>query len=184
MWKGTLWGLHFCFYFPACVFTECSCDRQGTDVTRCLLGSPCLCDQVTGQCPCRRGVEGIRCDRCKDGYWNLGGNSGCQPCNCHTSHSVSNQCDKVTLFRCAHFVVQIHKDVWWHLHPLDYLFFLSRLQASVLVKQDMVVNSARIVQPIILETLTFSAYVCSLTIMIACQCRFNLNKSLHWSDWF
>ncbi|KAM9497011.1 laminin subunit beta-4 [Clarias gariepinus] len=75
---------------------ECSCDRQGTDVTRCLLGSPCICDQVTGQCPCRRGVEGIRCDRCKDGYWNLGGNSGCQPCNCHTSHSLSNQCDKIT----------------------------------------------------------------------------------------
>ncbi|XP_058264408.1 laminin subunit beta-4 isoform X2 [Hemibagrus wyckioides] len=74
----------------------CSCDQQGTDMTKCPLGSPCICDEVTGQCPCRRGVVGIRCDRCEDGYWNLNRQSGCQPCNCHTGHSSSNLCDKVT----------------------------------------------------------------------------------------
>lgn len=93
-------------FFPFfCMFLECSCDRQGTDVTKCPLRSPCICDAVTGQCPCHRGVVGIRCDRCEEGYFNLGGQSGCQPCNCHTGHSVSNLCDKVKLGGQTHFVV-------------------------------------------------------------------------------
>ncbi|KAI5627047.1 laminin subunit beta-4 precursor, partial [Silurus asotus] len=75
---------------------ECSCDQQGTDISKCPLGGPCTCDEVTGQCPCRRGVVGIRCNRCEDGYWNMSGISGCQPCNCHTGHSVNNLCDKIT----------------------------------------------------------------------------------------
>ncbi|XP_060770777.1 laminin subunit beta-4 isoform X2 [Neoarius graeffei] len=75
---------------------ECSCNRQGTDVTKCPLGRPCICDEVTGQCPCRHGAAGVRCNHCEDGYWDLNGKAGCQPCNCHTGHSVSNLCDKVT----------------------------------------------------------------------------------------
>uniref|UniRef100_A0A3Q3JWY3 Laminin, beta 4 n=1 Tax=Monopterus albus TaxID=43700 RepID=A0A3Q3JWY3_MONAL len=74
----------------------CSCDRQGTEVTRCPLGSPCFCDPTTGQCPCRRGVVGVLCDECEDGYWNLDGASGCQPCSCDPVNSVSNICNKVT----------------------------------------------------------------------------------------
>ncbi|XP_023255175.1 laminin subunit beta-4-like [Seriola lalandi dorsalis] len=75
---------------------ECSCNRRGTEVTRCPLGSPCFCDPTTGQCPCRRGVEGILCDECEDGYWNLDGPSGCQPCSCDPVNSLSNICNKVT----------------------------------------------------------------------------------------
>uniref|UniRef100_A0A4W4F1K0 Laminin subunit beta-1 n=1 Tax=Electrophorus electricus TaxID=8005 RepID=A0A4W4F1K0_ELEEL len=75
---------------------ECSCDRWGTDATQCPLGSPCFCDQVTGQCPCHVGVVGVLCDRCTDGYWNMNGDSGCQPCNCHPGHSVNNLCDQIT----------------------------------------------------------------------------------------
>uniref|UniRef100_UPI0037E8F603 laminin subunit beta-4 n=1 Tax=Semicossyphus pulcher TaxID=241346 RepID=UPI0037E8F603 len=75
---------------------ECSCDRRGTEVTRCPLESPCFCDSVTGQCPCRKGVVGVLCDECEDGHWNLDGTSGCQPCSCDPTNSFSNMCNKVT----------------------------------------------------------------------------------------
>ncbi|XP_039988567.1 laminin subunit beta-4 [Xiphias gladius] len=75
---------------------ECSCDRRGTEVTQCPLGSPCFCDPRMGQCPCRRGVVGVLCDECEDGYWNLDGPSGCQPCSCDPVNSFSNICNKVT----------------------------------------------------------------------------------------
>ncbi|KAL2093324.1 hypothetical protein ACEWY4_010636 [Coilia grayii] len=75
---------------------ECSCDRRGTEVTLCPLDSPCFCDQETGQCPCRTGVAGALCNECDDGYWNLDGDSGCQPCQCDPDHSVSHICDKIT----------------------------------------------------------------------------------------
>nr|XP_046250599.1 laminin subunit beta-4 [Scatophagus argus] len=75
---------------------ECSCDRRGTEVTQCPLGSPCFCDSRTGQCPCRAGVVGVLCDECEDGYWNLDGVSGCQPCSCDPVNSFSNICNKVT----------------------------------------------------------------------------------------
>ncbi|XP_061578256.1 laminin subunit beta-4 [Cololabis saira] len=75
---------------------ECSCDRRGTQVTQCPLDSPCFCNPRTGQCPCRRGVVGDLCDECEDGYWNLDGASGCQPCKCDPTNSLSNVCNKVT----------------------------------------------------------------------------------------
>ncbi|XP_035013706.2 laminin subunit beta-4 isoform X1 [Hippoglossus stenolepis] len=74
---------------------ECSCDRRGTEVTRCPLGSSCFCDPSTGQCPCRTGVVGVLCGQCEDGYWNLDGPSGCQPCSCDPVNSFSNICNKV-----------------------------------------------------------------------------------------
>ncbi|XP_066523971.1 laminin subunit beta-4 [Hoplias malabaricus] len=73
---------------------ECSCDQLGTELVRCPPGGSCICNAVTGQCPCRAGVEGVRCDQCKDGHWNL--QSGCQPCACNSQHSLSNLCDKIT----------------------------------------------------------------------------------------
>ncbi|XP_062418892.1 laminin subunit beta-4 isoform X2 [Pungitius pungitius] len=75
---------------------ECACDRRGTVVTQCPLGSPCFCNSKTGQCPCRTGVLGILCDECADGYWNLEGASGCQACSCDFVNSFSNICNKVT----------------------------------------------------------------------------------------
>ncbi|KAI7811799.1 laminin subunit beta-4 precursor [Triplophysa rosa] len=75
---------------------ECSCDPRGTEVSKCAAGSPCFCDQETSQCPCRPGVEGGLCNECVDGYWNLDGESGCQPCNCDPENALSNVCDKIT----------------------------------------------------------------------------------------
>ncbi|XP_015257331.1 PREDICTED: laminin subunit beta-4-like isoform X1 [Cyprinodon variegatus] len=75
---------------------ECSCDRRGTEPTLCPLESPCFCNRETGQCPCRTGVVGDLCDECEDGFWNLDGASGCQPCSCDPANSVSNVCNKVS----------------------------------------------------------------------------------------
>lgn len=73
---------------------ECSCDRRGSEITLCPLQSPCFCDPVSGQCPCRAGVTGVLCDECEDGYWNI--ELGCQPCSCDSANAHSNVCDKVT----------------------------------------------------------------------------------------
>jgi len=37
-----------------------------------------VCNQSTGQCPCKDGVTGLRCDRCKAGYQQT--NSAVVPC--------------------------------------------------------------------------------------------------------
>uniref|UniRef100_A0A8C5G7S8 Laminin subunit beta-4-like n=1 Tax=Gouania willdenowi TaxID=441366 RepID=A0A8C5G7S8_GOUWI len=69
---------------------KCTCDRRGTQVTACPLDSRCFCNAQTGRCPCRTGATGDQCDQCEDGYWNLDGVSGCQPCSCDPTNAVSN----------------------------------------------------------------------------------------------
>ena len=41
---------------------ECGCDPLGATDNQC---------DASGQCVCREGVEGEKCDRCKAGYFNL-----------------------------------------------------------------------------------------------------------------
>ncbi|XP_076751939.1 wing blister [Xylocopa sonorina] len=48
----------------------------------CTLGSTRpQCDHQ-GQCPCRIGYDGLRCDRCAKGYY---GYPRCRPCNCNVA---------------------------------------------------------------------------------------------------
>ena len=61
--------------------SACDCDPSGS-----LRNGQCddhtdqQYDLVAGRCHCKTYVEGKRCDRCKDGYWNLDENNpdGCQ----------------------------------------------------------------------------------------------------------
>merc|ERR1712130_674577 len=65
----------------------CDCDREGTEE----------CDYNTGQCKCRPGVEGDRCDRCMADHWgfDVHGASGCVACDC-SEGSEYTQCDQET----------------------------------------------------------------------------------------
>ncbi|KAJ8269152.1 hypothetical protein COCON_G00117590 [Conger conger] len=74
----------------------CLCDPRGTEITLCPVGSPCRCDQATGNCTCRTGVIGDLCTECADGFWNFDGVAGCQPCACDPTNSLSNNCNKTT----------------------------------------------------------------------------------------
>ncbi|XP_074913908.1 netrin-4 isoform X3 [Buteo buteo] len=57
----------------------CSCHPLGSAALP--LGPRTFCDPSTGDCPCKPGVAGPRCDRCLPGYWGFGP-YGCRPCDC------------------------------------------------------------------------------------------------------
>uniref|UniRef100_A0AAY4E4W4 Agrin n=1 Tax=Denticeps clupeoides TaxID=299321 RepID=A0AAY4E4W4_9TELE len=59
------------------------------------------CDPATGQCSCKPGVGGLKCDRCEPGFWNFraivtANMSGCTPCNCDAAGSVRDDCEQMT----------------------------------------------------------------------------------------
>jgi len=71
----------------------CDCDPFGTTV-----GNVNTCNAVSGQCSCKPGSIGRKCDQCEDGYHSLTQN-GCSSCNCSaagTQPSLLNKCDKNT----------------------------------------------------------------------------------------
>lgn len=61
---------------------------------------------IAGTCLCKANVEGEKCDRCKQGFFNLSSANpdGCQPCDCNSEGSEtvdrcdpgSGQCECVT----------------------------------------------------------------------------------------
>ncbi|XP_074120778.1 usherin [Sminthopsis crassicaudata] len=62
----------------------CDCYKVGTK------NGSLLCDQIGGQCNCKRHVSGRQCNQCQDGFYNLQelAPDGCSPCNCNTSGTV------------------------------------------------------------------------------------------------
>ena len=38
---------------------------------------------------------GQKCDRCQNGFWNLG-SEGCETCGCNTDFAIGGGCDQVT----------------------------------------------------------------------------------------
>ncbi|XP_040843676.1 agrin isoform X2 [Ochotona curzoniae] len=73
--------------------SACQCNPHGS------YGS--TCDPATGQCSCRPGVGGLRCDRCEPGFWNFrgivtDGRSGCTPCSCDPRGAVRDDCEQMT----------------------------------------------------------------------------------------
>ncbi|XP_026765161.2 laminin subunit beta-1 [Galleria mellonella] len=76
----------------------CDCDPQGT------TDEEILCDDETdiannktaGRCLCKSNVDGARCDRCKDGYWNFDplNIEGCTLCTCNSLGTINERgCD-------------------------------------------------------------------------------------------
>ncbi|XP_070168751.1 agrin isoform X6 [Polyergus mexicanus] len=70
----------------------CNCNRLGSMSD--------TCNPETGQCECRPGVGGLKCDRCMPGYWGLPkiseGHQGCIPCGCSLFGSVREDCEQMT----------------------------------------------------------------------------------------
>ncbi|XP_066526697.1 usherin [Hoplias malabaricus] len=72
----------------------CLCDPRGT------LQESFVCDKATGQCLCKSGTVGLRCNRCAPHtFWINSDNStyGCQPCGCDPVGTMSlTTCDPDT----------------------------------------------------------------------------------------
>ena len=56
-----------------------------------------VCNNVTGNCKCRRYVTGRLCDRCERHAFNFT-REGCMPCGCDSHGSTDLQCDMVSSF--------------------------------------------------------------------------------------
>ncbi|XP_029085293.1 usherin isoform X2 [Monodon monoceros] len=92
------------------VCKPCDCDKVGTK------NNSFLCDQIGGQCNCKRHASGRQCNQCQNGFYNLQewDPDGCIPCNCNASgtvdgditcHPNSGQCKckaNVIGLRCDH----------------------------------------------------------------------------------
>uniref|UniRef100_A0A8C3R903 Agrin n=1 Tax=Cyanoderma ruficeps TaxID=181631 RepID=A0A8C3R903_9PASS len=73
--------------------STCQCNPYGS-----YGGS---CDPGSGQCSCKPGVGGLKCDRCEPGFWDFRGivtdqRSGCTPCQCDPAGSVRDDCEQMT----------------------------------------------------------------------------------------
>ncbi|CAB3365946.1 Hypothetical predicted protein [Cloeon dipterum] len=73
--------------------STCNCNKLGSY-------SEDQCDEDSGQCDCRPGVGGEKCDRCEAGYWGLlklsEGYLGCIHCQCSPLGSVRDDCEQMT----------------------------------------------------------------------------------------
>ncbi|KJH49984.1 laminin EGF-like protein [Dictyocaulus viviparus] len=66
----------------------CECDIIGS------IGEQC--DAVSGQCTCKQGVFGKRCNQCRPSYFNFT-DAGCQFCHCNIYGSMQDgKCNNVT----------------------------------------------------------------------------------------
>ncbi|MBN3318666.1 LAMB4 protein, partial [Atractosteus spatula] len=79
----------------------CDCDPEGTvNGGLCEARTDPILGTVAGHCKCKENVEGLRCDRCKSGYFGINRDNpkGCQFCRCNRLGSVliSSPCDQVT----------------------------------------------------------------------------------------
>ena len=70
---------------------ECTCNLDG-------IISNDGCDQLTGDCTCKRFVVGRDCNQCLPFHYGLSANdpNGCKPCDCDIGGSYDNNCDVIT----------------------------------------------------------------------------------------
>ena len=66
--------------------SACDCDAKGTIEE--------VCDKSNGQCLCKEGFGGPRCDRCEPGWFDY---PTCTPCECADVGSGSAICDQVNI---------------------------------------------------------------------------------------
>uniref|UniRef100_A0A3Q2XNE3 Laminin, beta 2-like n=1 Tax=Hippocampus comes TaxID=109280 RepID=A0A3Q2XNE3_HIPCM len=65
----------------------CNCDPRGI----IMMGAPC--DQISGDCSCKRYVTGRYCNQCLPEYWGLSHDlAGCRQCDCDFGGAINNRC--------------------------------------------------------------------------------------------
>ncbi|XP_041860156.1 laminin subunit beta-1 [Melanotaenia boesemani] len=65
----------------------CNCDPRG------IIKMNAPCDQISGDCSCKRYVTGRYCDQCLPEYWGLSNDlAGCRPCDCDFGGAFNNRC--------------------------------------------------------------------------------------------
>ncbi|XP_041046913.1 laminin subunit beta-1-like [Carcharodon carcharias] len=65
----------------------CRCDPRG------IIMSEAPCDQISGDCFCKRYVTGRHCDLCLPEHWGLSNDmAGCRQCECDFGGSYNNRC--------------------------------------------------------------------------------------------
>ncbi|OAF68069.1 Laminin subunit gamma-1 [Intoshia linei] len=64
---------------------ECQCNEYGS------LNE--ICDNVSGQCECKKNITSRKCDICIENNWDLFSGKGCKSCMCHRVGSLNEQCD-------------------------------------------------------------------------------------------
>lgn len=69
---------------------SCDCDPYGSL-------NP-YCDEVTGECLCKRNVIGKKCSTCAPGFFNLTFSGCLQPCECNPSGSIDLNCNTANGF--------------------------------------------------------------------------------------
>ncbi|XP_063992157.1 laminin subunit beta-1 isoform X3 [Diachasmimorpha longicaudata] len=68
----------------------CTCNPLGTIDNQ-------GCNQVTGECTCKRYVTARDCNQCLPEYWGLSDDhDGCKPCECDPGGSYESTCDVIT----------------------------------------------------------------------------------------
>uniref|UniRef100_A0A7M6DNL5 Uncharacterized protein n=2 Tax=Clytia hemisphaerica TaxID=252671 RepID=A0A7M6DNL5_9CNID len=69
---------------------ECDCFVAGT------VNGDIACSRDQGQCICKNHTTGLKCDQCKDQFYNLtmANNDGCVNCECNLGGSLSPICNK------------------------------------------------------------------------------------------
>ncbi|XP_042867621.1 laminin subunit beta-1-like isoform X3 [Penaeus japonicus] len=99
----------------------CNCDTRGSiDDAICDSHSDVAAGLLAGRCHCKINVDGLKCDRCKAGYWNFTADNpeGCQeiaedyknqprsewpqkPCTCHLLGTLNNAGCNVLTGECS-----------------------------------------------------------------------------------
>ncbi|XP_063890051.1 laminin subunit beta-1-like isoform X4 [Scylla paramamosain] len=99
----------------------CNCDSRGSvDNAICDSRSDPVAGLLAGRCHCKTNVDGLKCDRCKAGYWNFSSENpeGCQEmtedylsqprsewprksCTCNTLGTINNEGCNVISGECA-----------------------------------------------------------------------------------
>ena len=70
-------------------FNSLGCDLCLCDVTGSIHSQ---CSDTTGQCPCKVGVSGVRCQDCAPGFYNFS-ETGCTACQCGIG-ATNTSCDQ------------------------------------------------------------------------------------------